>query len=139
MENNDYSFTGTIHGMPATVKVVTQYDEDRNEYDPENIILTIGEDTYNLSTNTPFTANDVLEIWDNIDNYQYIINIKHNSGEEYTVKFNKNIKYVEKTNVEVVTSYDQIVFDLEEDVIGGNGNAWKFDSTTNKPLLKTVD
>ena len=43
------------------------------------------------------------------------------------------------TNVEYVSSYENILFDLGENVIGGEGNAWKFDATTKKPLLKAID
>ena len=139
VQENNYAFSGTIHNETATVKVITKYDEEDAVYEPDYIIFTLGENTYNLTTKNPLAPNGEVEYWDSIDNYQYIINVKLDSNDTYKVTFNKNIKYVNIEGIQFVSSYDDIVFDLDEEVIGGNTNHWKYDSTTNKPLLKTID
>ena len=51
----------------------------------------------------------------------------------------KQLHYCVEGNATLVESYEEVEFDLQENVIGGAENYWKYDPVTKKPLLKSID
>lgn len=135
-DNYSFSFNGTIHGENAIVKVVLEYDED-NEYHTDHILLTIGSATYELGT-VGFNSNSIqIEYSTTENNINYNILIKPTENDTYGITFSKKREFID-TDI-LVSSYDDIVFDLQENVIGSTNDYWKYDSQTNKPLLNSID
>lgn len=139
IDNTSYLFNGIIHGNETIVKVFLEYDEDDNEYNPDYIVLTIGEETYELRTRGLLVPNSQLEYSDKVDEIRYIINISENADQTYTIKFNKYHGNLDTESSIFKSNYNDIEFDRGDNVIGGSESYWDYDSTTGKPLLNNLD
>lgn len=139
-----YKFNGKVHDEDVVVEVVCRAytDEDTgvttwDKTQPRMIKLTLEGVEYELkSTNILL---DSLYYGDTIDKYVYGITLDTVDQITYQVKFERELRFVSNGGATFVTSYDDIDFELGENIIGGAENYWKFDPTTGKPLLKNVD
>lgn len=139
-----YKFYGKIHNENVAVEVVckSNYDEetDITTYDKtvtRSIILTIGNDVYNLERTNILT--DSIYYGDTFDTHEYSVIIDTIDQINYQIKVVKEIRFVSEGKISFVSSYSDIDFEIGENVIGGEENYWKFDINTNKPLLKSID
>lgn len=139
-----YKFNGTVHDEDVVVEVVCKSSTDKDtgvttwdKTRTDMIKLTLEGVEYELkSTNILL---DSIYYGDTIDNYVYGITLDTVDQITYQVKFERELRFVSNGGATFVTSYDDIDFELGENIIGGAENYWKFDPTTGKPLLKNVD
>lgn len=139
-----YKFNGTVHDEDVVVEVVCKSSTDKDtgvttwdKTRTDLIKLTLEGVEYELkSTNILL---DSIYYGDTIDNYVYGITLDTVDQITYQVKLERELRFVSNGGATFVTSYDEIDFELGENIIGGAENYWKFDPTTGKPLLKNID
>lgn len=129
-------FNGTIHELDACVDVCLEYDEEDQSYDIDKIILTIGENIYDLTTWNFIEGNP--QYWDRYGDHQYIITLIKVNENTYDIKFEKNIYGINLDEGVFVSEYSDIQFGDNSNVIGGEESYWEYDSVTNKPTLKNL-
>lgn len=139
-----YKFNGIVHDEDVVVEVVCKSSTDKDtgvttwdKTRTDMIKLTLEGVEYELkSTNILL---DSIYYGDTIDNYVYGITLDTVDQITYQVKLERELRFVSNGGATFVTSYDDIDFELGENIIGGAENYWKFDPTTGKPLLKNID
>lgn len=139
-----YKFNGTVHDEDVVVEVICKSSTDKDtgvttwdKTRTDMIKLTLEGVEYELkSTNILL---DSIYYGDTLDNYVYGITLDTVDQITYQVKFERELRFVSNGGATFVTSYDDIDFELGENIIGGAENYWKTDPTTGKPLLKNVD
>lgn len=124
---NGTKFEGTLHGEKATVEVCYIINQETGDVDFDKVVLTIGENVYNLTEENLLEGD--MQVWDRIDNHQYIVTLTKDTEVSYTIKFERKIYEIEVPENVMVFEYKDIILD-------NSGSNWEFDSATGKPTLK---
>lgn len=130
-ENTGHKYDVEFNNQKGTLYVYKKLDD--GVYETDSFVLELNGISYDLSSHNFLTSGEQFYN-DDINNYTYRVTVENNN-----ITLMKQLHYCVEGNATLVETYEEVEFDLQEDVIGSTNEYWKYDSQTNKPLLKSID
>ena len=127
---NGTKFVGILHGEEAEVEVCYVIDEETGDVDFDKVVLKVGESVYELTEENLFEGD--MQVWERIDNHQYIVTLNKVTETTYSIKFERKIYEIEAPENVMVFDYSNIVFENADQF-------WTVDNTTGKLTLKGLN